>query len=343
MAIEQIKTMINGAEYDFLRTNEHLKDRLLFLTLGGSYAYGTNTDTSDVDVRGCALNRPSDLLGLSTFEQVIDTATDTVVYSFNKLIGLLLNCNPNTIELLGCKPEHYFYMTDIGREMIDNRKLFLSKRAVQSFGGYANQQLNRLENAIARDRLAQAQKEEHILRSMQGTLASCESRYTKFDKGSLVLYTADSEREERDREIFANIQLEKYPVREFNSILNDLTNVVGTYDKLNHRNHKKDEAHLDKHAMHLIRLYLMCLDILERGEIVTCREAERELLMSIRNGAYRNEDGTYRQEFFDMVRDLEQRTAYAAKHTELPEQPDLQRIEEFVMSVNYRAVTGIVG
>ena len=108
MTIEQIKTMINGADYDFLRINEHLKDRLLFLALGGSYAYGTNTDTSDVDVRGCALNRPSDLLGLSTFEQVIDTATDTVVYSFNKLIGLLLNCNPNTIELLGCKSEHYF-------------------------------------------------------------------------------------------------------------------------------------------------------------------------------------------------------------------------------------------
>ena len=222
-----------------------------------------------------------------------------------------------------------------------NRKLFLSKRAVQSFGGYANQQLNRLENAIARDRLAQAQKEEHILRSMQGTLTSFESRYTKFDKGSIALYTADSGREEWDREIFADIRLEKYPVREFNSILNDLTNVVGTYDKLNHRNHKKDEAHLDKHAMHLIRLYLMCLDILERGEIVTYREAERDLLMSIRNGAYRNKDGTYRQEFFDMVNDFEKRTVYAAKHTELPEQPNLRRIEEFVMSVNYRAVTGV--
>ena len=338
MTIEEIKAMLCGEPYDFLRTNEHLKDRLVFLTLGGSYAYGTNTDTSDVDVRGCALNSSSDLLGLSTFEQVIDTATDTVVYSFNKLIGLLLNCNPNTIELLGCKPEHYFYMSDIGKEMIANSGLFLSRRAAHSFGGYANQQLNRLENAIARDRLSQAKKEEHILRSMQNSLASFESRYTHFDQGSIKLYTAESKREELDSEIFADIHLAGYPVREFDSMLNDLTNVVGTYEKLNHRNHKKDEAHLDKHAMHLIRLYLMCLDILERGEIVTYRENDREMLLEIRNGKYRLEDGTYRPEFFEMVAEYERRLTYAKNNTSLPATPDLKKVEEFVMEVNRTSI-----
>jgi len=137
MTIKQIKEMVAGSEYDFLRTNPHLKDRITFLTLGGSYSYGTNVETSDVDVRGCALNTPSDLLGLTNFEQVVHTQTDTTVYSFNKLIKLLLNCNPNTIEMLGCKPEHYFLLTDTGRMMIENRKLFMSKRAVHSFGGYA--------------------------------------------------------------------------------------------------------------------------------------------------------------------------------------------------------------
>ena len=60
MTIEQIKEMVAGEEYDFLRTNPHLKDRIMFLTLGGSYAYGTNIETSDVDVRGCAMNSKSD-------------------------------------------------------------------------------------------------------------------------------------------------------------------------------------------------------------------------------------------------------------------------------------------
>lgn len=40
MTIEQIKEMVAGSEYDFLRTNPHLKDRIIFLTLGGSYRSG---------------------------------------------------------------------------------------------------------------------------------------------------------------------------------------------------------------------------------------------------------------------------------------------------------------
>lgn len=338
MTIEQIKEMVNGSAYDFLRTNEHLGSKIIFLTLGGSYSYGTNVETSDVDVRGCALNSESDLLGLTSFEQVVNTQTDTTIYAFNKLVSLLLNCNPNTIEMLGCKPEHYFYISDIGREMIANRKMFLSKRAVHSFGGYANQQLRRLENALARDRLSQARREEHILNSMKGAVKSFESRYTIFENGSIVLYTDESLREDLDREIFADIQLKKYPVREFNSVINDLTNVIGTYEKLNHRNHKKDDEHLNKHAMHLIRLYLLCLDILEKEDIVTYRGDDLPLLMSIRKGDYQLEDGTYRPEFFEMVSDFEKRLNYAKQNTSLPETPDMKKVEEFVVSVNRRAI-----
>lgn len=340
MTIEQIKEMVSGSDYDFLHTNEHLHGRIVFLTLGGSYSYGTNVETSDVDIRGCALNSPNDLLGLSNFEQVVNTETDTTVYSFNKLISLLLGCNPNTIEMLGCRPEHYFMLTDIGREMIENRELFLSRRAVHSFGGYATQQLRRLENALARDRLSQARKEEHILKSMQSAVKSFEGRYTAFDKGSLVLFTAESQRTGLEREVFANIRLEKYPVREFNSIMNELTSIISAYEKLNGRNRKKDDAHLNKHAMHLIRLYLMCLDILEKEDIITYREKDHDLLMSIRAGAYQLEDGSYRSEFFEMVNEFEKRMDYAKENTSLPDHPDMKRVEEFVMSVNRRSLDG---
>lgn len=36
MTIEQIKEMVNGSAYDFLRTNEHLGRKIIFLTLGGA-------------------------------------------------------------------------------------------------------------------------------------------------------------------------------------------------------------------------------------------------------------------------------------------------------------------
>ena len=301
MTIDQIKEMVAGEEYDFLRTNPHLAGRILFLTLGGSYAYGTNIETSDVDVRGCAMNSKSDILGLSNFEQVVHTQTDTTIYGFNKLVGLLLNCNPNTIEMLGCKPEHYFYISDIGQMMIDNRKLFLSQKAVNSFGGYATQQLRRLQNALARDKMNQADSEEHIRSSMERSLKSFEDRYSVFDKGGIELFTDESSRDDLDREVFCNIHIDKFPARDFTVMMNTLSNVIGNYEKLNHRNRKKDDNHLNKHAMHLIRLYMMCLDILEKGEINTYRYDDRDFLLSIRNGKYQNEDGSYKQEFFDKV------------------------------------------
>ena len=222
--------------------------------------------------------------------------------------------------------------------MINNRKLFLSRRAVHSFGGYTNQQLRRLENALARDKLSQGRKEEHILKSMQNAVKAFEDRYTSFENGSMVLYTAESPREDLDREIFADIHIDKYPVREFNSVMNDLTNVIGTYEKLNHRNHKKDDAHLNKHAMHLIRLYLMCLDILEKEDIITYRESDHDLLMSIRSGDFQLEDGRYRQEFFDMVNSFEKRLAYAKENTSLPDHPNMKLVEEFVVGVNRRSI-----
>jgi predicted nucleotidyltransferase len=310
----------------------------MFLTLGGSHAYGTSTPTSDVDIRGCTMNNASEIVGLSNFEQFVETTTDTTVYSFNKFISLLLNCNPNTIEILGCKPEHYIYMTGAGREMIDNRKMFLSKRALYSFGGYANQQLNRLENALARDHLSQAKKEEHIRRSMENSVKSFESRYTDFEAGSIKLFTDVSPREDMDREVFADIRLEHFPARQFNSMINDLHNVIGTYEKLNHRNHKKDDAHLNKHAMHLVRLYLMCIDILEKEEIITYREDDHDLLMEIRGGYYQNPDGTYCPEFFDMIADLKKRLEYAKENSSLPAHPNMKEVEEFVMEVNKRAL-----
>lgn len=35
MTIEQIREMVKGPEYEFLRTNPHLNGRIIFLTLGG--------------------------------------------------------------------------------------------------------------------------------------------------------------------------------------------------------------------------------------------------------------------------------------------------------------------
>ena len=49
------KKLMNSEEYDFLRTNERLGNRIMLLGLGGSYSYGTNNEGSDIDFRGVTL------------------------------------------------------------------------------------------------------------------------------------------------------------------------------------------------------------------------------------------------------------------------------------------------
>lgn len=132
------RSLLKTTEYDFLRSNERLGDRIMLLGLGGSYAYGTNNEDSDVDFRGVTLMMPSDLLGMTEFEQYVDDNTDTVIYGFNKLVKLLLDCNPNTCEMLGLDEDQYLIKSSLGQELIGNSKMFLSKRVIKSFGGYAD-------------------------------------------------------------------------------------------------------------------------------------------------------------------------------------------------------------
>ena len=66
--------------------------------------------------------------------------------------------------------------------------------------------------------------------------------------------------------------------------------------------------------------------LLKDGKIVTYREKERNMLLDIRRGKYMNEDGTYKNEFFELQKELEDKVNYAAEHTVLPKEPDYSKI-----------------
>ena len=330
--------LLTQPQYSFLKTDPHLGKHIILLGLAGSYSYGTNNESSDIDVRGVTLNRKSDLIGMTSYDQYTDESTDTVIYTFNKIIRLLLECNPNTCELLGLNEEHYLYLSPIGRELLANRRLFLSKRAIQSFGGYADQQLRRLQNALARDRMASEERERHIYNSVKNAMYEFRERYRISDYGTLKIYIDEAENPKMDTEIFLDAQFSHYPLRDYRNIWGEMNNIVKEYDKIGKRNRKKDDNHLNKHAMHLIRLFMMAIDILEKEEIITYRKDEHERLMKIRRGEFQKEDGTYRTEFYEILADYEKRLHEAAENTSLPDEPDYERVQEFVMSVNERVV-----
>lgn len=334
------RELLSKTEYDFIRSNPRLGNRIMLLGVSGSYGYGTNREGSDIDFRGVTLNLPSDLIGLTSFDQFEDKGTDTVIYSFKKLVGLLLNCNPNTIEILGLDEEQYVIRSVLGQELLDHRNAFLSRRAASSFGHYADAQLRRLQNAIARDTLSQPSREEHILKSVGHAMDDFNRRHAEPYKTNAALYIDEAETEGLEKEIFMDASFRHYPLRKYNDLMNSLHTVVRDYDRIGKRNHKKDDNHLNKHAMHLVRLFMMGIDILENAQIRTHRpESDLTLLRSIRNGDYMK-DNVLTPEFYEIVSDYEHRFQEAEKNCILPDNPDMVQVEAFVESVNRRVVTG---
>ena len=327
-AIEK-KKILALPEYAFLQTDVRLQKHLLLLGLGGSHAYGTNIPTSDVDIRGITRNTKEDLLGLESFRQHTDNATDTVIYALNRAVPLLVNCNPNMIEILGLRQEDYLCLTPIGTRLVQEQSMFYSKKAQFSFGGYATAQLRRLQNALARDAYPAEEKQRHILGSLENTLHSFNERYAEQYGVTVAVHNG---------QLVTSMTLHNYPLQDTYGMFSELKAVIREYDKLNHRNHKKDDAHLNKHAMHLVRLLFTGIELLETGKMRTYREKEHDLLMDIRNGKFQKSDHTFHSSFFELVDSLEARFKHAAEHTVLPEKADMKRIQEFVMYVNLDTV-----
>lgn len=332
MELNEIKAKVFcHSDYDFLNTNPYLKNSTILIGLGGSHAYGTNTENSDLDIRGIAVNKPDFILTGRDFEQVVNTATDTTIYSFDKMLKLLCECNPNTIELLGLKPEHYIKVTPLGQMLLDKKSMFLSKRAIYSFGGYANDQLRRLENKSVRDK-SPAMIEHQILKSIENALHDIKRRHATFGESGLNLYldTVDNH-----TEIYMDVNLQHYPLRDYTGMHSELMAIVKEYGKNSVRN-EKAIAHgkLAKHMMHLIRLYLMGIDILENEQIVTYREKDLPLLMDIRNGKFLTEDNLPTKDFWELLNEYTKRFEYAKENTSLPNSVDMEKVRDFQYYVN---------
>ena len=58
------REIMMSQEYDFLRNNERLGNRIILMGLGGSYAYGTNNENSDYTStnNGVEQNKSAELL-----------------------------------------------------------------------------------------------------------------------------------------------------------------------------------------------------------------------------------------------------------------------------------------
>ena len=168
--------------------------QLIVLNVAGSRLYGNSTEASDYDYRGVFIANPSMHLSLNeTVEQLggktgkgasgeqlcqallnagcdIEFTDDIVLYELKRFISLALDANPNILDSL-CfdynNPETCIYIDDLGKELLDSKDLFMSKKLKHTFSGYAFAQLKKIRgtftiNKKTRNILKKAKEEEVI-------------------------------------------------------------------------------------------------------------------------------------------------------------------------------------
>lgn len=115
----------------------HKCKNAFILGITGSYAYGTNTDTSDIDLRGILPETPDELLGMYQSDTYTENkCTDITLHPFRKAVSLLMKGNPTMLELLALPTEYYIHISNEGRELIKHGPtLFLSQKIILPYKG----------------------------------------------------------------------------------------------------------------------------------------------------------------------------------------------------------------
>jgi len=124
-----------------LKDIENLK---IYEIIAGSYAYGTNTEESDIDLRGIFV-LPNDFFLSMTdpIKQVSDEKNDTTFYELRRYFELAKDCNPNITEMLYSPSDCTKIVSPEMDRILSERNIFISKKAYHSFSGYAFAQVKR--------------------------------------------------------------------------------------------------------------------------------------------------------------------------------------------------------
>lgn len=304
---------------------------VILVSYFGSMAIGTNHEDSDVDLRGIYMGSPENLLCQVDEKSWDHHDPDITMYTLHYAMSMLARCNPSMLELLYTRPEDRICYGQLGDMLVRNRHLFLSAQAVGAYMGYCTSQLHKLENALARDQADEARREEHLCQLLERVRQKFVGRYRGFTDGELRLYVDTSSKAKYEREIFIDLSLKHYPVRDLKSSIADFNDVLAQFDGGNpgNRNHKKDDKHICKHASHLVRLLMEGRDLLLNGEFCTFRTTEKDVLLDILHGKFLKPNGLWDMDGFRKVLDeYRNQVNEAAKHTVLPEKPDYDRLHK---------------
>jgi hypothetical protein len=298
-----------------------IKDNTIYLTKFGSEAYGTNTINSDLDVRGVCIPPKEYYLGSKKFEQAELNNPDVVIFELSKFFKLAEDCNPNALEILFVDKGDILYIDSLGKDIINNRELFLSKKVFYTMCGYAKQQLHRIRShkrwllsppttKPTRSDFKLPESPQIDNTQMAAVTADIQKELDKFQFDFIDDLEESKKIEIRSTmtQMLAQLKIsadDHWMAAARKIGLNDnfieimqkermYTNAKREWDQ--YQNWKKTRnparsaleekfGYDTKHAYHLVRLMRMCREILATGKVIVKRP-DREELLAIRNGAW---------------------------------------------------------
>lgn len=248
-----------------------LEPHLIVLGLMGSHSHGTYlppeepTAIDDIDYMGFVVPPLDYHLGLPRWEHWVKQVDelDIVLYSLEKAVRLLLKSNPNIVGLLWLRPQEYIHQHAVFQELLDQRHIFSSRVAAESFAGYAYSQLHRME-AFDLGRMAEYEILSDVIRR-HGTL----HEVLNADHNKLQWFARTWKLDLTDLQHFRKLH-RKY-----------FSGYMGEKRKAIVRKYQYDV----KNAAHLIRLLRMGIEFLETGVLQVYRTDAAEL-MAIKRGEW---------------------------------------------------------
>jgi len=110
----------------------------------GSHMYGLNTPESDEDFAEIYICDTDEIFGLN-YKEHDDLDKDYRRYEIGKFIRLLVNGNPNMLEILNCPPEAIVSKTEGWDYLQQYKHLFVTKKLYETFTGYATSQIHKAQ------------------------------------------------------------------------------------------------------------------------------------------------------------------------------------------------------
>lgn len=125
-------------------THEYLVENglILFETIVGSQAYGTQTPTSDIDKKFVYILPMENIMGIGYVEQ-INVNKDYTGWEIKRFLELMSSNNPTVLELLNSPEDCIVHKHQLFDLILEHKEEFITKICKDSFGGYARQQIKK--------------------------------------------------------------------------------------------------------------------------------------------------------------------------------------------------------